>query len=286
MVVRAVDLDCEVQVSEGRLSLWPELFWGLEWLQLRRSPLYRGRGVTAGHGEPVVLVPGFLASDTSLSELRGWLGRIGYWAIPSGIGRNSDCPDVLLDDILRTVEGASAETGQRVRLIGHSLGGTLARAAAVRRPDLVAQVITLGSPVREVSAHPLVLAIARLLGRVTSSPRQRPRQHAGHVHDSTCVCELTDALARPFPDSVARASIFSRRDGVVDWRSCLDEPGALNVVVRGSHLGLVVNLEVYRAVGRLLASVPAGAEGTPIHVPHKVVSWTPKDQRLATASNE
>ncbi|HSP54464.1 MAG TPA: hypothetical protein VLS25_02655 [Dehalococcoidia bacterium] len=278
MVVEAVDLDCEVEVSEGRLSLWPELFWGLEWLQLRWSPLYRGQGVTAGHGEPVVLVPGFLASDASLGELRGWLERIGYRAIPSGIGRNSDCPDVLLEDILRTAEGASAETGQRVRLIGHSLGGTLARAVAVRRPDLVAQVITLGSPVREVTAHPLVLGIARLMGRVTPSPSQRPRRHGDHVHDATCACDLVEALAKPFPKDVTRASIFSRRDGVVDWRSCLDEDPTANVEVHGSHLGLLVNLEAYGAVARLLAAVPGNLEGAPAPVPHQGLRRTPKNQ--------
>lgn len=255
MATNTGDLDCEVSVSEARLSLWPELFWGLEWLQLVRSPLYRGVGVARGRGQPVVLVPGFLASDASLRELRSWLGRIGYRPFPSGIGRNSDCPDVLLDDILRTVRTVSGETGRPVRLIGHSFGGMLARAAAARRPDLVAQVITLGTPIRGVSAHPLVLAIARFMGRVTPSPSQRPRQHGDHVHATTCACRLTLALARPFPAGVSRTSLFSRRDGVVDWRSSLDTTGGVNKEVRASHLGLPVNVEVYENIAWLLASL-------------------------------
>ena len=254
MRVEAERLDCEIPSREAKLSLWPELFWGLEWLALRRSQLYLGRGVVRGGGEPVILVPGFLATDASLGEMRGWLGRIGYSAFSSGIRRNSDCPDVALEDVLRAAENVRRESGQQVRLIGHSLGGTLARAAAVLRPDLVAQVITLGSPLREVSAHPLVLAVARLMGRVTPSPSARPRQHEGHIHDSTCVCQLTDALARPFPEAVLRTSVFSRRDGVVDWQSSVDEDPTVNAQVRASHLGLTVNAEVYRIVARELAS--------------------------------
>ncbi len=251
----AIRLDCEIPYSAVSLPLWRELLWGLEWLELRASPVYRGAGVSPGHGEPVVLVPGFLGSDAHLRELRDWLARLGYRPYLSGIGRNADCPDVELAKLLETVELAYQRTGQRVRLIGHSLGGSLARAAAVRRPGLISQVITLASPIREVRAHPLVLGLARLVGGALPSPSERPRRHGDHEHVGTCSCQLMDALAQPWPAGVARTAIYSRGDGVVDWRSSQDEDARLNVRVRGSHLGLVVNQEVYRELGRLLASV-------------------------------
>ncbi len=251
----AIPLDCDIPYAEASLPLWREALWGLEWLQLRASPVYRGDGVDKGNADPVILVPGFLGSDTHLTELQRWITRVGYRVVPSGIGRNADCPDVLLEKLLESVEAAFTMTGRRVRLIGYSLGGSLARAAAVRRPDLVAQVITLASPIREIRAHPLVLGLAKLAGRIIPSPSQVPRRHGDHFHNGTCSCELMDALAQPIPGSIARAAIFSRDDGMVDWQSCLDDIAAYNVEVHGSHLGLIVNQEVYRVLAELLVSV-------------------------------
>jgi pimeloyl-ACP methyl ester carboxylesterase len=256
----AIQLDCEIPYTEARLPIWREILWGVEWLDLRASPIYRGVGVARGDGEPVVLVPGFLGSDAHLGELQRWLTRAGYRVVLSGIGRNADCPDVMLEIILETVEATYRAGGQRVRLIGHSLGGTLARAAGVFRPDLVAQVITLASPIREVSAHPLVLGLARVVGRAVSRPSQAPRRHGDHYHDGTCSCQVMDALIRPFPKEVARGAIYTAGDGVVDWRSCLDEDDSVNVEVKGTHLGLVVNKGAYLAVANFLAGVGSAAK--------------------------
>lgn len=229
-----------------RRPLWSELFAGLEWAALKTSPVYYGIGVSPGDGSPVVLIPGFLGSDLSLLEMHLWLGRVGYRSYLSGIGRNADCPDLLMERLLDSIDRAYTETGSKVRLIGHSLGGLLARVAAVRRPQQVTQVITLASPFRRLSAHPLVLAAISLV-RGRAMERHFPNA-AG-----SCECSFLEALQGPLPESVARAAIYTRTDPVVDWRDCVESDPELNMEVHGTHIGLVSQPSVYREVARLLA---------------------------------
>lgn len=246
MNVTTAALELPLKPSKPR-PLWPELLAGLEWAALKTSPVYYGLGVPHGRGDPVVLVPGFLGSDRSLLEMRLWLKRIGYRPYLSGIGRNADCPDILMGRLLETVEHAYSETGSRVHLIGHSLGGLLARAAAVRRPDRAAQVVTLASPFRRLSAHPFVLTFISVV-------RGRAIQRHFGSSEGSCECSFVEALGGPWPQSVARAAIYTRTDPVVEWRDCVDADPALNIEVRGTHVGLTVNPAVYLAVARLLAS--------------------------------
>jgi pimeloyl-ACP methyl ester carboxylesterase len=173
---------------------------------------------------------------------------------PSGIARNIDCPDITLARLLEATESAAQTAGGRVHLVGHSFGGTLSRAAATRRPDLIAQVITLASPVREIIAHPLVTGMARVLQTYLPSPDDVPRRHDDHFHSGDCACDTLDALSQPFPHDVARTAIYTRSDGVLQWRTTLDSDSTVNLEVRGTHLGLVVNREVYHALARLLSA--------------------------------
>src|SRR3989304_10137567 len=116
------------------LPLWREAFLGIDWLSLRASAVYRGIGVPRGDNSAVVVIPGFMGSDQYLGDLFSWLRRIGYQPYMSGIGRNAECPNVLAERLLETVERVYGETGGKGHLIGHSLGGVLARGAAPRRP--------------------------------------------------------------------------------------------------------------------------------------------------------
>ncbi|WP_322796912.1 esterase/lipase family protein [Tepidiforma sp.] len=236
--------------------IWREALVGLEWLALRASPVYWGFGVPRGRGEPVVVVPGFLASDLSLVELYWWLGRIGYRPYFSNIGRNADCPDYVARKLLETVRRARQETGQRVRLVGHSLGGMLSRSVALDHPDEVAMVITLGSPFRDaVRAHPALISAAALLRERSGSlvaPNVGPACFSGH-----CTCGFVRNMLAPGRWEVARVAVYSRRDGVVDWQSCVEEDPALNVEVHCSHLGMVVHPQVYRVVAERLREASA-----------------------------
>jgi pimeloyl-ACP methyl ester carboxylesterase len=234
--------------------IWREAFFPLEWLALRASPVYWGFGVPHGSGEPVVVVPGFLASDASLIELYWWLARIGYRPYFSRIGRNVDCPDFQTGRLRETVLRARQETGQRVRLIGHSLGGMLSRNLAKEHPEDVAMVITLGSPFRDaVRAHPLLISAAatiRSYAGTGAARNVRPSCFSGH-----CTCTFVKNMLQPGDWEVPRFAVYSRRDGVVEWESCIEDDPALNDEVSASHLGMVVHAGTYRAIARRLRMV-------------------------------
>ena len=123
----------------------------MEWALLRFSATYWGCGVERGRGEPVILVPGFLGNDWYLAEMYHWLARMGYRPYYSGIDFNVDCPDATATELAWTARRAVDETGHRATLVGHSLGGLLARAVAYRNPELIAGVIAVGAPIGETA---------------------------------------------------------------------------------------------------------------------------------------
>lgn len=220
------------------LPIWHESLAALDWMALRLSPVYAGMGIPRGDGAPVVLVPGFMASDASMFELHRWLRRMGYAPYESGIGLNTRCPETHIARLLESAERAHAETGRRVTIIGHSLGGCFARGAALKRPDLVTQVISLGSPVQGAAIHPLIIAAATFL-------------RGDCTHD--CYEHLQDALS----PGVRETCIFTKDDGIVGWQTCTRTAGAASIEVRGTHCGLIVNPDVYRALAALLAAAHA-----------------------------
>lgn len=223
---------------QWRPSLALEQRAGVELAELLASPVYYGIGVPRGDGRTVLVIPGFMGSDNYLTILAGWLQRIGYRPAQSGIALNAGSLGRLLRQVERRAERLARD--QRLTVIGHSLGGVFARILAVTRPDLVDDVITLGSPLvgdPRTAAHPLVRAM-------------------GEIFIVDRAVEEADAMARlasPLPEGVRLASIYSREDAIVDYRSCLDPTGE-QIEVRGSHVGLAWNASVYRRLGRLLAT--------------------------------
>jgi pimeloyl-ACP methyl ester carboxylesterase len=138
-----------------------------------------------------------------------WLGRIGYRPFLSRIGRNAECLDVLVGRLLGTVEEARASTGRAVHLIGHSLGGMLARSATVRRPDRIASVITLGSPFRGIRSHPLVMqAASTVRARIRSRAEQRDDRL--NCFTAACQCDTVKALQAPLPSPLSDVISKSR----------------------------------------------------------------------------
>ena len=122
---------------------------------------------------------GFLGDDRYLTEMHLWLRRIGYRPYFSGIGRNVDCPELLTQRLVMTIKQAHLETNRPVNIIGHSLGGMLARAAAYREPRKVRQVITMGSPTNTCwGSVAFTLRIARLDHLVIMSIRHWARSLA------------------------------------------------------------------------------------------------------------
>jgi pimeloyl-ACP methyl ester carboxylesterase len=239
--------------------IWKESLWPVDWLALRLSPVYYGLGVPRGDGSPVVVVPGFMCTDAYLYELYLWLGRIGYRPYASGIGVNAQCPGRLSSRLLATVERAHHETGRPVRIVGHSLGGILGRRASLLRPDLVSQLIYLGSPLQAVHAHPAVVAAAVALhAALTMIGRD-----SEDCLTERCRCGFAGDAARSLPGSVRHSAIYTRGDGVVDWHDSQEDDPRLNHEVGGTHLGLVFNSRAYRVLAHLLAEPDSlqGARG-------------------------
>jgi pimeloyl-ACP methyl ester carboxylesterase len=135
------------------LPIWQEVLAGVSRCRDRLSPRFapfsEDMASRAGTDPAAVPVPGFLGSDFYLTQLRSWLRRIGYNPRYSGIGLNAKCPNLLIRLRLNeTIREAYKSTRRKVHLIGHSLGGTIARPAASQVPDRIASVITLRSPIR------------------------------------------------------------------------------------------------------------------------------------------
>ena len=239
------------------LPLWREALVGMDWLTLRASPVYRGSGVPHGDGSVVVLIPGFLGSDQYLGDMFSWLRRIGYQPYMSGIGRNADCPDLLSGRLTETVKSAYIESGRKVHLIGHSLGGTLARSVAARQPQLVASVISMAAQFRAVRAHPMVLGAAMIVRRRILSERDIQSD----CYSGVCSCDFLESLRQPLPDSIVQAAIYTKADGIVDWRCCINDDPETDIEVSGTHVGLVFNAQVYRHVANVLASAIGRSQG-------------------------
>lgn len=238
------------------LPLWREAFAAVEFSFLPFTPIFHGLGAPRGDGAAVIVVPGFTATDGYLAPMRGWLRRIGYRAYPSRIGHNADCLERLGGRLIGTLEETAGKTGRRVHLVGHSLGGMLSRGVACLRPDLIASVTTMGSPIRGVRSHPLVMRMAEAVRRrvVDQDDAREPACFSGD-----CRCDLVRAVQSTFPDELPQLAIFTRRDGVVAWRYTRLHDPARNREVPGTHSGLAANPLAYYHLARFLKRHPSPA---------------------------
>ena len=223
----------------------------LEIMALRLSPAYYGANLRRGDGSAVVTIPGLLGFDLYLLELHDWLRRIGYRPYYSGIGFAASCPDQLSRQLDATIDRAYTETGRRVHVIGHSLGGIFARSAAVRKPGRVASVITLGSPYRGLVAHRFILGLSdSVRGWILATTPEV----AGDCATSRCQCAFGRSLSRQWPRSVRQTAVYTKCDGIVDWRYCLSGKPDIDVEVVGTHIGLPFNATVYAQIAQRLAA--------------------------------
>jgi pimeloyl-ACP methyl ester carboxylesterase len=200
--------------------------------------------------DPVILVPGFMAGDATLLLLSRHLRRIGYRTYRSRIRANVGCTAKAAAALEQRIERLVEQHGGKATLVGHSLGGLMARAVAAQRPDLVDGIITLGSPLLAPGAVHRLLALD--LALLVSLQRVGVAALMGLDCTAGDCARLSWERARAVLDpGVAFTSVFSRRDGIVDWRSCLD-PGAHAVEVMASHLGMAVDPEVFDLVAGVI----------------------------------
>jgi triacylglycerol lipase len=232
--------------------LWRESRVALEAARLFRAPVWRGDGVPPGNGRPVLLVPGFMAGDGSLGTMTKWLRANGYWTSRAGIRSNVGCSQVACERLEQRLETLADRTGEKVAIVGQSRGGVLTRVLAYRRPDLVSGIVTLGAPTLSMlKVHPLVLLQVGVVGALGTG-RVPGLMSLSCLRGACCERFRTD-LPATFPSSVRYLSVYSRSDGIVDWRACLDPAADELVEVHASHCGMAVSEQVYRLLAGALA---------------------------------
>ena len=191
------------------------MLFAAELVLLHAAPSYYGIGIPHGDGSAVVVIPAFLCPDAYLAPMRQWLARIGYKPFSSGIGFNTECPNLLIRRQLNdTIEKAITTSRRKVHLIGHSLGGIIARAIAAQRPADIASVTTLGAPFRGAVAHGSILRAAEMVRHRILAKHGTgvlPDCYTGH-----CTCDFLQSLSCAMPTSVLETAVYTEGDGVVD----------------------------------------------------------------------
>jgi len=186
-----------------------------------------------GDNHPVLVIPGFMTNDASCKPLRQFIDRVGYVSYPWGLGRNyADLED--LEILKTTMDSIYQKHGVKMSLIGWSLGGVYARELAKEKPELVRQVITLGSPFGGLQEPNNAAWIYNLI-----------KGKKAKELDQTWVETI------PNPAPVPTTAIFSKKDGIVSYQVCQElkeDKTHQNIEVQSSHLGMGFNKEVLEII--------------------------------------
>lgn len=219
-------------LSEGRsvLEYLSFLFWRARLADLE-----------PGQPHPVLVIPGFLASDSSTEPMRGLLQDMGYETHGWGLGHNIRVDARRIEQLAEVLVRIFEEKGEPVSIIGWSLGGVFARELARAMPDKVRMVISLGSPIDE---DPRYSNVSPLFEAINGSVDDLRRDAIpGH-----------NRMPLPVPST----SVYTKSDGVVHWRGSLQHEGpeAENVEVWASHTGLGFNPSVMVLIANRLRQDP------------------------------
>lgn len=204
----------------------------------RSSLPYAGGHRLPAH-DPVLLIPGFMAGDPTLKAMSGFLRRQGFRTYRAQIHVNVGCTREAAERLERRLESIAIKRDRKVSIVGHSLGGMLARGLAARRPDLVEGIVAMGSPVLAPGAiHKVLKWDAELLTRLTRAGFRG--MMSADCFGGECARQSFEDSQKPIDPDLGFTVIYSRRDGIVDWRACLD-PAGKHVEVRTSHCGMAVD---------------------------------------------
>lgn len=234
---------------ESMLLPHPKLY-GVEWQRalIEASMLVRPESLAllgtapTGDRHPVLVIPGFTAGDHSTWILRYWLRRLGYETSGWQQGINYGVRQDLVEGTTKLMRCLAELSGSSISLVGHSLGGIYARELAKRYPELVRQVICLGSPIGDAEGKRS--RVTRLYEAFNPDHVDKPHQFE-RMH-----WFLSDAPPVPM------TAVYSRGDGVVHWQTCIQNDGherCENVEVFGSHTGMAVNAAVLFLIADRLA---------------------------------
>jgi triacylglycerol lipase len=209
------------------VAAWPLQYWQLA-------------GAPRGDDRPILIIPGFGASDRSTAMLRRYLNWLGYDARGWGLGNNIGAKTVGIHNevLVAKLDQIHAETGRPVTLIGWSMGGIMARMIARERPGAVAELILLGSP---FASDPYANRAWKLYERISGHSLSHP------------VAQRQIAQSK-LPPPVKSTSLYSKSDGVVAWECCIEPPAphTRNIEVSTSHCAFAFNPHVLRLIADLL----------------------------------
>ena len=198
------------------------------------------KNLPKGDGHPVLVLPGFLASDLSTRPLRALLKDLGYASYAWGMGWNLKFNDDREAAMIKLLERIYKERQEKISIIGWSLGGVFAREIAKARPQIVRSVISLGSPIK---APKEFSNASHLYEQLNGKPGEREFERYAQL---------------PVPPSVPTTSIYSKTDGIVAWQGSIqdphpDNPYTENIEIPASHIGLGVNPLTMVAIADRLA---------------------------------
>lgn len=197
-----------------------------------------------GDGHPILIIPGFMSGDGFTRLMRRFLEELGYDPYPWDLGTNQGLRDQTCHNIEQKIAAIHKVTGQKVSLIGHSLGGVYVRAVAHRQSHHVRQIITLGTPFNSAfeqrDPNDRGGALARAYERLNAGAE------ADELPKSTVMC---------FPPPLPSTSVYSEGDGIICWEHCLDVASdhTENICVPGSHTGMAHNPLVIHVIADRLA---------------------------------
>lgn len=191
-------------------------------------------GSPRGDGTAVLVFPSIFRDDAQTANVRRLLAHLDYRPFGWELGRNLGPTPALLAGVAARLHALTSQVG-KVAIVGFSMGGLFARWLAIRAPEQVQQVITVGSPIRQ----PLHSAFM-----------------PAHIIEATWrgqnLQALSDELDQPI--RVPATCLYSRRDGIVDWQSCFDPHAEqTNIEVACHHVMMPQNLEVFRVIAAHLA---------------------------------
>lgn len=214
-----------------------ETRFAYEWLNSKLLGDRVLEGLPRGHGEAILLLPGYGANEQMMQTLFDRLQALGYAVKHWGQGKNTGVIHKLLPRVSTRVKEWSQEIGRPVTLVGWSLGGYLAREIARELPHQVAGVITLGTPAVGGPKFTVTAGLYRRKGfDVDAIAADMDKQEGTPIR-----CPLT--------------VFFSKRDGVVSWPASIDRltPQARHVEVSSSHIGMAHDVRLFRLIARALA---------------------------------
>lgn len=190
-----------------------------------------------GDGHPVFVIPGLMNNSWTTYFLRRYLNRIGYQAIDWGLGLNTGKLKNL-EVLSKKVQKIHFETGEKVTLVGFSLGGVMARELAKMNPNITRCLITKGSPFRGLNIKNNVTWIYHLVNPKSKSLESDPAFFARFE----------------VPAPVPTFAMYSKTDGIVPWQGCMEVESDLhqNIEFNVSHFEFGVHGGVFETIGEIL----------------------------------